>query len=77
MTDLAPPSVGLRRIGNRSKSPIRTEVVVPMGDELEVSEALAEQLVAAGLTADPVDDPAEEPEQPAKPRRRTAKKAQG
>lgn len=50
MTDLAPPTAGLRRITNRSKSPIRTEVVVPIGDDLEVSDYVADQLVSAGLT---------------------------
>lgn len=64
MTDLAPPAAGLRNIANRSKSPIRTEVVVPMGAELEVSDdGLADQLVAAGLADEttPVDESAAKP----------------
>ena len=59
MTDLAPPAGALRRIGNRSKSPIHTQVVVPIGDELEVSDFVADQLVDAGLadvTPEPADD---------------------
>lgn len=52
MTDLAPPSAGLRRIGNRSKSPIHAQVVVPIGDELTVSDFVADQLVEAGLADD-------------------------
>lgn len=74
MTDLAPPVAGLRNIANRSKSPIHTGVVIPMGAELEVSDdAVADQLVAAGLT----DETPEVAESAAsKPVRRT-KKAQG
>mgnify|MGYP006935520614 FL=1 len=73
MTDLAPPVAGLRNIANRSKSPIHTEVVIPMGAELEVSDdAVADQLVAAGL----IDETPVAEEAVSKPARR-AKKAQG
>lgn len=63
---LKPPSGGLRPIGNHSKSPIRTEVVIPVGDALEVSEFVAEQLTTAGLkdgvpAALPVEEDTAEP----------------
>lgn len=60
------------RIRHNANSSKRVELIVPAGDELEVSEEVAAQLRAA----DPHFQPAEEstPEPPAKP---AAKKAAG
>lgn len=41
---LKPPTPGLRRLRNFSNDIARVQVVVPSGDELEVSEEVAAQL---------------------------------
>lgn len=42
-----PPQSGLRRLFNNSKRAAKVSVIVPPGDELEVSEDVAAQLTAA------------------------------
>lgn len=61
---MTPPTPGLRVV-NGTKSPIHASVVIPVGDELEASEYVADQLDAAGLSVS---------EKPVKPAKKTAAK---
>lgn len=76
------PTPGLRRLFNRSHSPVRVEVIVPAGDALDVSDDVAGQLTAASgafgpepsaaPAAEPTPEPAAEAAEPeAKPAPKT------
>lgn len=79
---LTPPSPGLRRIHNKSKHVAKVAVIVQPGDELEVSDDVALQLVAQtpvfadGAAPVPVEDVEAVPEPveaaPVKPARKRA-----
>lgn len=73
---LTPPTPGLRRIHNKSKHVAKVAVIVQPGDELEVSDDVALQLVAqTPVFADgPAPKPAPEPEPVAKPAKKAAAK---
>ena len=59
---LTPPTPGLRRIHNKSKHVAKVALIVQPGDELEVSDDVALQIVAAtpvfadGPAPRPVED---------------------
>lgn len=57
---LREPAPGLRRVRHNANSPKRVELIVPAGDELEVSEEVAAQLQAADPHFQPVDELAEQ-----------------
>lgn len=44
---LNPPTAGLRPLFNRSKQPAKVSIVIAPGEQLAVSDELAEQLIAA------------------------------
>ena len=67
------PTPGLKRLRHNANSPKRVEVIVPAGDELEVSDEVAAQLQAADSHFQPVTEQAE-PTKPA-PKKTTSRKA--
>lgn len=69
---LREPAAGLRRLRHNANSPRRVEIIVPAGDELEVSAEVAAQLQAADTHFQPV---AELPAEPVKPAKKTTRKA--
>lgn len=59
---MKPPTPGLRRLVNDSHDVAKVSLVVPPGDELEVSEDVAAQLQAAGHFVDPATVPPSPPQ---------------
>lgn len=55
------PTPGLKRLRHNANSPKRVELIVPGGDELEVSEQVAAQLQATDPHFQPVTEPTEPP----------------
>ena len=54
---LNPPGAGLRRIGNTTKSVAKASLMVQPGDELHVSDDVADQLVGARVGLYDLDSP--------------------
>lgn len=70
---------GLRRIFYDARSAAKVELVVQPGDELEVSDDVAEQLLRSSAQFKQVDEPVSEPDQgeddeKPTPKKRAAKK---
>jgi hypothetical protein len=54
---LNPPAAGLRRVGNTTKSAAKAQLVVQPGDELVVSDDVANQLIGARVGITDLDAP--------------------
>ena len=68
------PKPGLKRLRHNANSPKRVELIVPAGDELEVSDEVAAQLTAADTHFQPIAEQTSEPAKPA-PKKTTSRKA--
>lgn len=73
---LKPPTPGLRRLFNGSNSTVRVEILVPAGDTLEVSDAVAEQLAVRGEFKEAAAEPRSVEDAP-KPAKKAAARKSG